>query len=232
MKRIACILLVLICSFCIFACSKFDESYVYDGKSLIGKWCEEDYDEASYITYEFFKDGTAELREYKYGIEFSKDTGTYTVDKNVMIIKFVEEYSSSVYYVENKFSITEDGELVMVYLDKNDEMSEEEMVLVPYNIDFVEDNSSIVGTWEDKAHKGEYWTFKKDYTGTISAGGGGGASYTFYYSVNDDCIYIANEFVPGIKNDLIRYDFDVDGDTLELETTINGTDVKLSFTRR
>ena len=229
MKKIICLAVVATCIFCLFSCgSKFDPNYEYDGHSLVGIWCEEDYSPSEYYTYEFTAENTMILRYYHYGILFDTSVGSLTIGKNVFTVTY-ENYDGSKTYVENKFCITEDGELVMVYLDASNEMEEVEMVLVPCNIDFVEDNSAVIGTWEDTERPGEFWTFNKDYTGSIF---GNGYTYKFYYSVNDDSIFIANEFIEGALNDLIEYEFSVKGDKLSIGTTINGTSIKFTFERK
>ena len=229
MKKLLLISLVVISVFCLFSCgSKFDEDYVYDGHSLVGKWQEEDYDESFYITYEFFADGKFEQRQYSYGIETSWSQGTYTAEGNKFVVEF-KNYDNTSSYVENKFCITEDRELVILYLDEKNQMEEKEMVLVPFNITHSETDQKLLGTWEDAAHEGEFWTFNNDFTGTIF---GGGYTYKFYYSIHDDTLYIANELIEGTLNDLIGYEYEISGSTLTIETEISGTDVKLSFNKR
>lgn len=229
MKKIVGILLILMSMLCLFACGdKFDEDYVYDGHSLVGKWQEEDYDESGYISYEFFDDGKFEMKEYSYGIELHSEVGTYTAEGNKFVVTF-KNYDGTYQYVENKFCITEDNELVMIYLDKENEMEEKEMVLIPFEIDFVESNAQVVGTWEDIAHEGELWKFNKDYTGTIS---NGSETYAIRYSVHDDYLYIATELIPGAVDNLIEYEFDIDDGILTIEAEVNNIDIELSFRRK
>lgn len=229
MKRIACIFLICICLFAVVSCgSEFDENYVYDGESLIGKWCDKDYKESGYEAYEFFKDGAVELTEYYYGIKFKTVKGVYTVDKNVIEID-IEGYDGTVVHYEHKFCITDKGELRIIYLSEKDQMTEEEMVLVPYEDDFNEGDSSLLGTWEDKNNPGELWTFKKDFTGTIS---NEESSYKMHYSVNDGKIYMAYEFVDGVKQGLVGFDYKIKGNTLEMKSKIDGTKIEYSFERK
>ena len=231
MKKTLILFLLLITALCLFSCGeleKFDENYVYDGHSLVGKWQEEDYDRSFYITYEFSKDGKFEQKQYRYGIEVRSESGTYTAENNKFIIEF-KNYDGTSSFVENKFSITEQGELVMVYLDQSNQMEEKEMILVPFDIAHSEADTELIGSWEDKANEGEIWTFNSDYTGTIF---GGGYTYKFYYSVLGGKLYIANELIEGTLNDLVEYEYEIDGTSLTIEAEINKTDISLSFNKR
>ena len=229
MKKIIILSLVILTIACLFSCgSKFDEDYVYDGHSLVGKWQEEDYERSFYITYEFSNDGKFEQKQYSYGIEVRAEKGTYTAEGNKFTVEF-KNYDGTTSYVENKFCITEDGELVMIYLDEANQMEEKEMILVPFDIIHSETDTALIGSWEDKANEGEIWTFNSDFTGTIF---GGGYTYKFYYSIIDDNLYIANEFIEGTLNDLVEYEYEIKGGSLTIEAEINGTDIELSFNKR
>lgn len=249
MKKIISVFVICLSLFCLFSCGDnsnkdinagkddnsnayadytFDENYEYDGHSLVGKWQEKSYATHSYVSYEFFEDGRFEQVSYQYGIEFNRSEGTYTVDKNKFIVAF-PRYDGSVEYVENKFNVTDKGEILMLYLDLENQIEERKMVLVPFNIKPSEDTSSIVGNWEDKAHEGEFWKFNEDLTGIIY---GNGYSYNFHYTIHNGKLYIANELIPGIMNDLVEYKLDVKGDTLTISAKINGTSISLSFNRR
>ncbi len=252
MKKIICVLFVALSLFSLFACSCdknkgttvetpdnsdaykdyiFDENYVYDGHSLVGKWQEKIYSNQSFVSYEFFADGSFEQVAYQYGIEFSRSVGTYTVDKNKLVVAF-PKYDGSNEYVENRFNITPQGEILMLYLDLNNQMVEKKMVLVPYNIKRSENTSLVQGTWEYKGQEGfngEYWSFKEDLTGTIR---GNGYTYNFHYTIHNGKLYIANELIPGIMNDLVEYSFKVEGNKLTISSRINGSNISLSFERR
>ena len=230
MKKIICILLLSICIFGLISCGdiEFDENYVYDGTSLIGKWYEKDYDESYYISYEFFDGGKIEQTEYYYGIEFSTVSGTYTVDTNRISID-IERYDGTKVHYENKFCINEKKELIIVYLSEKDQITEEKMVLVPFKSDFNEGDPALIGTWEDKDNPGELWKFNGDYTGEIF---NEKSSYKMYYSVNDGNIYMAYEFVEGVRQNLVEFDYKIKGDTLELKCKIDGTKVEYSFERK
>ena len=229
---ISAVVLLIIAAVCVVAClifggSDFDENYQYDGHSLIGKWREKGYEEVSYISYEFFEDGKVELKEYSYGIELKTTLGTYSVDVNKITVDY-ELYNGTVEHSVNKFCITDDGELIIIYLSEANQMTEEEMVMVPYDIKFNEDNSDVVGKWEDTENPGEYWTFNKDYTGTVSTEG---FSYKLYYSIKDDSFFMAYEFVEGSKEALVEFEYEIDGDKLYLTGDIDGTVIEYTFKR-
>ncbi|MBE6675172.1 MAG: hypothetical protein E7596_08730 [Ruminococcaceae bacterium] len=228
MKRIACIFLICIFIFALTSCSEFDENYEYDGRSLIGKWYEKDYDESYYIAYEFFENGSVEQTEYYYGIRFGTVSGAYTVNKNVIEID-LERYDGTVMHYEHKFCITDKGELMIVYLSEKDQMTEEEMVLVPYEDDFNEGDSKLLGTWEDTNNPGEMWTFNEDFTGTIA---NEESSYKMHYAVHNGKLYMAYEFVDGVKQSLVEFKYRIKGDTLTMESKIDGTKIEYSFERK
>lgn len=218
MKKIICALLVCILVFSFASCSKFDENYVYDGTSLIGKWCEKDYKDSYYLTYEFFDNNTVLLNEYYYGIEYSSILAETKIGTNTIDI-YVTGFNGATTNYHQKFCITEDGELVFIYLSDKDQITEEELVLVPYEAKFNKGASPVAGTWEDTKNPGEYWCFNEDYTGDVSGAGKEGElnSYDLYYSVTDDKIYLAFEFVPGVKESIVEFDYEIKGNTLKLE---------------
>ena len=230
MKRIICVLLLCICVVGLASCNKslYDENYTYDGVSLIGKWGEKDYDEAYYFSYEFFEDGKIKHIVYNYGIEVSAVEGTYTAEGNEILIDVVQYDKTTVHY-EHKFCITDRGELVIVYLSDDDQMTEKEMVLIPFDVDFNDDNSALVGAWEDKENPGEIWTFNSDYTGKIS---NSEYSYKMYYSVNGKKLYMAYEFVEGVKQSLVELNYSVNGNTLKISGKIDGEKIEYQFERK
>ena len=228
MKRFICAVLVCVCFISLVACSKFDENYVYDGRSLVGTWCDENYDEKGYESYNFYEDGTVELVQYYYGIEFQRVSGTYSAEGNKMVIDIKQFDDTNVHY-EHKFCITDKGELVVIYLSEKDQMTEEEMVLKPFNNEFNEGDTSLVGTWEDTNNRGEYWSFNSDFTGKVS---NETSEYKMYYSVHGGKLYMAYEFVEGVKQSLVELDYKVSGNTLTLEGKIDGTSLKYSFERK
>ncbi len=226
MKRIICFLLICLCVITLVACSDFDENYVYDGHSLIGKWREKEYKDSYYISYEFFDNGEVYLNQYNYGIEMSSIIGKYTVDTNEIVID-VTNYDKTIVHYEYKFCITDKGELIVLYLD-DDQMKEKEMTLVPYDIEYNEDNSSLSGRWEDTNNRGEYWTFNEDYTGTVS---NDEASYKMHYSIKKNKLYMAYEFVDGVKQGLVEFEYKIKNDTLTIKGTFNGEKLEYTFER-
>ncbi|MBO5312330.1 MAG: hypothetical protein J6B29_00045 [Clostridia bacterium] len=229
MKRIIWVLALLVLCIGLSSCDKslFDENYVYDGTSLLGKWQSEDKEDGYYYSYEFFDNGKVEWKEYSYGIEFSVELREYTAQGHEITLK-ATRYDGTVSTEKNKFTITEDGKLVIVYLDA-DAMTEKESVLVPFENDFNEDADRIFGSWEDRDNPGEIWSFNEDFSGSIADDKN---SYTIYYSVKDKRLYIAYEFVPGVKQSLVQYDMDLDGDTLSLKCKIEGETVKYVLERK
>ena len=229
MKKIICVFALIVMLACFGSCgSLYDGDYVYDGVSLIGKWCEKDYEDKYYFSYEFFENGKVEWTEYYYGIKFSTVLGDYTVDGNEITTK-VTNYDGTVETVKQKFSITDKRELVIIYLSSNDQMTEEEMVLVPFDIDFNEDNSFLVGSWEDTDNPGEVWTFNSDYSGKIENSEYG---YKMYYSVKGKKLYMAYEFVDGVRQGLVEFNYTVKGNTLTIKGEINDEKLEYVFEKR
>ena len=220
MKRLLCFLLVCITLISVGGCSKFDEDYVYDGHSLIGKWMEKDYDFEYYISYEFFENGEVEVKEYYYGIEVSSMRGAFFVEKNVLKTQFIE-YNGNVQHIENRFSMKDDM-LVMLYLSEENQMEEKEMVLIPFDVESIEPNEELCGTWRDTSDPSEVWTFNKDLTGTVA---NADYTYTIKYSLKGKKLYIAYESVPGVIDSLVEVKYKVKNDKL----TIKGEGVKLVF---
>ena len=216
MKK-AVLILVLCCfALCLFACgSKYDENYVYDGQSLVGKWQEEDIAYEDYYTYEFFADGKMELKQFIYGMEVSCEVGTYTVDGNRLEVLFRED-DGRVSEIENKFSITSDGELVMVRLSTSNQMQEVETVYVPFEPVFNLKNE-LVGTWENTKEDGECWIFDGNYEITIP---NEVKEEKMLYSIKDDTLYMLYLIDPGehklyLEEPMI-FTYKIDGNTLKL----------------
>lgn len=227
MKKIICFLLVCLCVFSFVACSEFDKDYVYDGHSLLGKWREKEFSDRYYISYEFLENGDVLLNEYNYGIEMSSIVGKYSVNVNRILID-ITNYDKTIIHYEYKFCITEKGELIVIYLDEN-QMTEKEMALVPYDIEYNADVSNLLGTWEDTNNRGEYWTFNEDYTGSVS---NEDISYKMYYSVKKDNIYMAYEFVEGVKQNLVEFDYKIKDGILTLKGEFNGEKLEYTFERK
>lgn len=226
MKRIICILLVCVCLASLLACSKYDESYVYDGKSLIGKWCEKERDE-SYRSYEFFENGTVELCEYYYGIKTNSVLAAYTAEKSE-IVTTVTNYDGTKEYIHQKFSVNGD-ELVFVYLNEENQMTEEEMVLVPFKDDFSDTDSELIGSWKDTENENEVWSFENDFTGTISDENN---TYKMYYSIDGKKLYMAYEFIDGVIQSIAEFEYKIKKDTLTISGTFGDDSVKLVLERK
>ena len=226
MKKIICILAILSALVFLVSCNDelFDENYVYDGTSLIGIWCEKDYDESNYYTYKFFENGSIIKSAYNYGIEASSIDGHYEAVGHELTIKILL-YSGVTDVQTFKFTITDKKELALVYLDEN-LMKEKETVLVPYESTFNKDNSSIVGVWEDTENPGEMWQFNSDFSGSVYDSEN---SYKMFYSLTDKKLYMAYEFVEGIRQSLVEFKYEIKGDTLHLESKINGTTIEYTF---
>lgn len=224
MKKFLCIIIALVCVLSVCSCSKFDEDYVYDGHSLIGKWIEKTKNNAEYGSYEFFENGVVEYTAYSYGIERSSIKGTYTVEKNNLVEKYYYEYSDTTKYIEHRFSIKKDT-LVMLELDESNQMQEIEVVYVPYEDKFTEIDEELLGTWYDTESEGESWTFNNDMTGSAS---NGSFTYSIRYSVKRNKIYIAYESIPGVIDALVEMKYNVRGDKL----IIKGSGVKLVLEKK
>ena len=223
MKKIICLAVVATCIFCLFSCgSKFDPNYEYDGHSLVGIWCEEDYSPSEYYTYEFTAENTMILRYYHYGILFDNSVGSLTIGKNVFTVTY-ENYDGSKTYVENKFCITEDGELVMVYLSKQNDMEEMEAIYIPYEMEYNKENP-LLGTWENTAVEDELWIFDEEFVVTMP---NEIKTEKMAYSVNNNKLYLLYMIDPGehklYSDTPIIFTFDIEGDTLTLDGDIDYT---------
>lgn len=222
MKKIITLTLLFLAFACLFSCgNKFDEEYVYDGQSLVGKWQEENLAEDYYITYEFFADGKLLQTAYVYGIEIEKEVGSYEAEGTKLTLIFDD--NGTPVKIENKFSITDDKELVMVYLSKQNQMQEMEAVYVPYEMEYNKENP-LIGTWENTEYKDELWIFGEDFVISLPSEE---KTEKLAYSVKDDTIYMLYMIDPGehklYSDTPLVFTFDVDGDTLTLDGEVNYT---------
>lgn len=223
MKKTLCIIALSLCALCLFACgTKYDESYVYDGESLIGTWQEEEIDYADYYTYEFLENGKMYLKQFVYGMEISSEEGTYSVKDGKIEALFLED-NGKTSSIENKFSITQDGELVLVRLSTQNQMEEIETVYVPHTPVFNLENP-IEGTWENTEVEDELWIFDKNYEITIP---NEIKEEKMLYSVKDDKIYMlylidSGEHKLFLETPMI-FDYELSGDTLKLYGEVNYT---------
>ena len=223
MKKIFFTLILCALALCLFSCgNKFDENYVYDGTSLVGTWQEEEIDYADYYTYTFHQNGKMELKQFIYGMEVAADEGEYTIKDNKLEVLFPEDNGKTA-LVENRFSITDDGELVMVRLNTANQMEEIEAIYIPYEPVFNLENQ-LVGTWENEDVKDELWIFGDNYEITIP---NIEKTEKMLYAVDDDKIYMlylidSGEHKLFLETPLI-FEYDLDGDTLELSGEIDYT---------
>lgn len=146
MKRLllSLIIVVLAC-IALVSCSDYDDDYVYDGKSLVGKWQEVDLDEGNYKVYEFYSDGTVTYANCIYGIiPDGYVTAKYKVEDNNTLV-LTERVNGKTEVSRMKFSIDEDGILVLVSPFDKEEINK----LEPYNLGY-DEVSPIKGKWVDK----------------------------------------------------------------------------------
>ena len=81
MKKLAFALcFVLLLSLTLIGCdryvSKYDENYVYDGESLLGKWQETSHNDEFYQVYNFTSKSDVILTSYSFGIMMQEIVAT------------------------------------------------------------------------------------------------------------------------------------------------------------
>lgn len=201
--------------------SQYNENYVYDGVSLVGKWREGEHSDEYYQVYDFENDKVT-LTAYSYGIMMQEITADYSVEgNNTLVISWGNGYTD-----KNKFSIT--GAPVVVITQVADSQTNE-MELVPYDLDWCKDNSRLVGTWVNNDNANETFTFNSNYTLYVE---GEFDSYTMNYATKGDTLAIGVEIVNNFKEDVNILTYKVEGDAL----TLTGVDkdkneIAISFTR-
>lgn len=215
--------LVIFISGCSKYVSKYDENYVYDGESLLGKWQEREHSDEYYQVYNFTSSKDVILTSYSYGIVMQEIEATYRVDgSNSLVVEWGGGYVNT-----NPFSISSDGYLTITQVL---EAEHNEMVLERYNLEWNTDNSSIKGTWISSDYQNETFTFGANYTLTVE---GDSEIYKMDYAVKGDTLAFGGEFVEGFKEEVNVMTYKVEGDTLTLTgKNENGNDVVLTFTRR
>ena len=228
MKRlIAIFVLVFSLSLVLISCgdkyvSKYDENYVYDGVSLVGKWVENNHDDEYYQVYEISDDEII-LTSYSYGIEMQQILATYKVEgNNTLAVSWGDGYVD-----RNNFSITEDNIFVLTQVIASETG---EMELIPYNLDWNTNNSDLVGTWVSNDYGGEIFTFKSNYKLVVE-----GASEIYYmeYAVSGSTLALGGEFVENFKEEVNVMTYKVEGNTLTLSgKNEDGTAVVLTFTKQ
>ncbi len=228
MKKIIIALLLISLALGIASCgcdkyvSKYDESYIYDGTSLIGIWQESEYKDQEYQTYEFFQNGKVICTVYSFGIEMQHIDATYSIDgDNTLVINWKNGMID-----RNNFSISNKNVLVICQvLDSKTT----EMELVPYNMEYNKSSNDIVGSWRSADNKTEVFTFNQDYTGSAS---NPTSSYSFHYSLKGTSLFISNEIIEGIMEPVETVEYKVEGDTLTLAgRTLDGSAQVLTFER-
>lgn len=201
--------------------SKYDENYVYDGTSLVGKWQESVQNDEFYQVYDISEDKII-LTSYSFGIMMQEITATYHVeDNNTLVVAWGDGYVD-----RNKFSITNDKTVVITQVIAS---STSEMELVPYNLEWNKDNSKIVGTWQSNDYEGETFTFRSNYTLYVE---GEKDSYTISYATKGNTLTFGGEFVDNFKEEVNVMTYEVKGNTLTLTGVgENNTKVVLTFTK-
>lgn len=126
-------------------CSDYDDDYVYDGKALVGKWQEVELDEGNYKIYQFYADGTVTYASCLYGmIPDGYVTAKYKIEGNNTLV-LTERINGKTEVSRMKFSINEDGILVLVSPIDEEEINK----LEPYKLDY-DEASPIMGKWVHK----------------------------------------------------------------------------------
>lgn len=222
MKKLLIISLLILSFACLFSCgSKYDEEYVYDGGALVGKWQEKDINDEYYITYEFLADGKLIQTAYVYGIEIEKEIGSYEA-KNSQLTLIFDDNGTPV-RIDNKFTVTDSGELVMVYLSKQNQMQEMEAIYIPYEMEYNQENP-LLGTWENAEVEDELWIFDKDFVVTMP---NEIKTEKMAYSIKGDTVYMLYMIDSGehklYSDTPLAFEFEIDGDTLELSGDIDYT---------
>ena len=201
---------------------KFDESYEYDGVSLIGKWREREYSDDQYQIYEFTENGQVNCIIYSFGIEMGRFEASYSVEgKNTLHILWRDNSQKDT----NRFSISKNNVLVLSGVASYSG----EMALVPYDLTYNQSNEAILGSWRSNDSEDEIFTFNSDYSGYAGGNMGG---YSFTYSIKDANVFMAIEAIDGVKHSVEAMGYTVDGDTLTLTGKgENNSQVILTFTR-
>ena len=227
MKKLSFALcLILLFSLTLIGCdkyvSKYDENYVYDGESLLGKWQETKFTDEFYQVYNFTSSKDVILTAYSYGIVMQEIEATYYVENNnVLVVEWGGGYVN-----KNNFSISKDGYLTITQVL---EAEHNEMLLEPYNIEWNTSNDAIKGTWISSDYQGESFTFGSDYKLSVE---GNDEIYKIDYAVKGDTLAFGGEFVEGFKEEVNVMTYKIDGDTLTLTgKDENGGNVVLTFTR-
>ncbi len=143
MKRLVLsLIIVILACVALVGCNDYDEDYVYDGKSLVGKWQEVDLDEGNYKVYEFYADGTVTYASCLYGmVPDGYVTAKYKIEGNNTLV-LTERLNGKTEVTRMKFSINEDDILVLVSPHDEEVINQ----LQPYNLKY-DNPSPIKGKW-------------------------------------------------------------------------------------
>ena len=213
---------VLLLTSCDKYVSKYDENYVYDGESLIGKWQECAHNDEFYQVYNFINEKDVLLTSYSYGIVMQEIEATYRVEENNSL---VVEWGNN-YVNRNDFSISDDGYLTITQVLGAEH---NEMVLEPYSLDWNTNIDDIKGTWLSNDYKNEAFTFDASYMLTVE---GEADSYKIPYAISGNILAFGGEFVDGFKEDVNIMTYKIDGDILTLTGKgEGGKEIVLSFTK-
>lgn len=240
LKKVLAVILGIVCisaliGFIIYSFTKeklpkYNDSYVYDGSSLVGTWREYYWEDKFYQTFEFKSDGTVSLKSYTYGIFDQEINGTYeTSNTNTITISYGENKESST------FSIDEGGALVLYTLG---EMGFEERPLVKYDLEYNKNASKLFGTWVSTTNKNEEFEFFDSFLGEARNTSDSSLKDNFRYSLTDNKMYmlyvIIFENTPDITSgDVLCFDYTIEGDTLTIfGYDSNSNKIEQVFTRK
>lgn len=233
MKKIFLIIFLISCTvFAVMLCScgeLYNEKYVYDGTSLIGKWVDEKPNTNSYDVYEFIDSENVVLTTNCRGIELDKLTGTYTVTDNNQIViqsEFGKEYI--------RFSMTKDGRLVLIILDDMNLPIEGERVMKKYDLEYNKGENNLVGTWKSIANPNEKFIFNEDFTGkSIGLSTKGDViEYKIYYSYKTNELNIIIEYMIGYEEMVKTSNYKIEGNYLTMYgEDKDGKEITIKFER-
>ncbi len=232
MKKSIIILLTILCLFILASCDScglYDEDYVYDGNSLIGKWVDEKLDEYAYDVYEFIDNNKVNLTTNCRGISLKTIEGTYTVEDNNKIV------ISSVFGKEYiRFSITDSGKLVLLTLTDLNTPVEDERVMVKYNLEYNEGENKLIGTWKSKDNPDEKFVFNEDFTGKSIglSSKGEETSYKIYYSYKGNELNIIIEYMINLEEMVRTTEFKIENNILTMSgSDKDGKEINIIFER-
>lgn len=233
MKKAIAILSAFVCVLALLMLSScgdlYNENYVYDGASLVGKWVDEELDSNSYDVYEFIDNENVVLTTNCRGIVLDRLEGTYTVEDNNKIVinsTFGKEYI--------RFSITKDGRLVFLTLDDLDRPSETERVMIAYGLDYNKGENNLIGTWKSLDNENEKFIFNEDFTGkSIGLSDSGNVSeYKLYYSYKNSELNIIIEYMIGYEEMVRTTNYKIENNILTMSgEDKDGNIIEIKFER-